>query len=666
MRDLATILIAVSEADERLARVSSTPRSSSLVAGPAFLIVAVAIFVVAYHDGGYSSIDRSLIAVPLTWAFALGVGFGVWPLTRPPAAALRVGLLVALFALWTVLSVLWADSAETVLDEFNRVALYLVVYCVAVVAAARASAVRYANAAALALCAVAAVSLWSRFFPGSFAERGLPEFLPASAVRLSFPVDYWNGLGILLALAVPLLLRIGTETSWPTRGLGVLPLPMIGTAIYLTSSRGAVVTAVVAASAYVALTSHRWDAVAVAVAGTVGSVACVWFVGRHQALVDGPISSVGGDGRAASLFVVLASVSIASIFDVATRLFPRIRLSRAVGRGAAVALVLGVLTAGLLSHPLAHFESFKRPPATQTGSAGNFVSSHLFSGNGSGRWQFWQAAVSEFESRPLVGHGAGSFAAWWAQHGTISYYVVDAHSLWLEVLGELGVVGFALLAAVFVLGMLGGVSRLRNAGENDRPLIAALLAIVVAYVVAAGIDWMWELTIVSVVAFASLGLLLGPATVRTGGLRAAAGSAQLRPTNTTSWARAAVLLVACGLICAHGIPLLESFEIQASQLAVQSGNGNEALAHASAARRIEPWASSPYLQLALIHERLGEPERAHAAILNAIERDRRNWRLWLVAARIEVRQARIRLALESLRHARQLNPRSPLFRVGAS
>ena len=77
--------------------------------------------------------------------------------------------------------------------------------------------------------------------------------------------------------------------------------------------------------------------------------------------------------------------------------------------------------------------------------------SHLLSANGSGRWQFWESAVDAFQATPLLGHGAGSYEAWWAEHGSLAVFVRDAHSLYLETLAELGVLGFLLL--------VGGVSR---------------------------------------------------------------------------------------------------------------------------------------------------------------------------------------------------------------
>ena len=74
---------------------------------------------------------------------------------------------------------------------------------------------------ALGLTAVTVVALISRFFPGSFPQRGLPVLLPEGATRLAFPVGYWNALAILVALAIPLLLRIavreGTSSSAASR-----------------------------------------------------------------------------------------------------------------------------------------------------------------------------------------------------------------------------------------------------------------------------------------------------------------------------------------------------------------------------------------------------------------------------------------------------------------
>jgi Flp pilus assembly protein TadD len=50
--------------------------------------------------------------------------------------------------------------------------------------------------------------------------------------------------------------------------------------------------------------------------------------------------------------------------------------------------------------------------------------------------------------------------------------------------------------------------------------------------------------------------------------------------------------------------------------------------------------------------------------MDAIDRDPADWRLRIVAARIEVRRGAINRARRQLSEARRLNPRSPIFRRG--
>ena len=61
------------------------------------------------------------------------------------------------------------------------------------------------------------------------------------------------------------------------------------------------------------------------------------------------------------------------------------------------------------------------------------------------RSEFWDAAINDARDHPLGGSGGGSFEAYWDAHGSSGIFVRDAHSLYLETLAELGVVGLALL-----------------------------------------------------------------------------------------------------------------------------------------------------------------------------------------------------------------------------
>ena len=77
-----------------------------------------------------------------------------------------------------------------------------------------------------------------------------------------------------------------------------------------------------------------------------------------------------------------------------------------------------------------------------------------------------------YDPHPLRGSGAGTYALLWAQHRKTSFTVVDGHSLEIETLGELGIVGLALLA-IALLTMLGALARRawvrRARGRASRP-----------------------------------------------------------------------------------------------------------------------------------------------------------------------------------------------------
>ena len=121
------------------------------------------------------------------------------------------------------------------------------------------------------------------------------------------------------------------------------------------------------------------------------------------------------------------------------------------------------------------------------------------------------------------------------------------------------------------------------------------------------------------------------------------------------------VVVALALIVAEGIPVLATLSIRHSQDAAAANDTAKALDDALAAKSIQPWAASPYLQIALVREQAGQLPEARAAIAEAIERDQVDWRLWLVKARLETRSGLIEQARESLARARELNPRSPLL-----
>ena len=630
-------------------------------------VVAAALAWIAYDNASYSLSSRATLAIVVWWVVLLVLAFNLPTPTRVPRATLVAGGLLAGFACWTLASALWAPSVEDAVNEFNRVSLYLGLYLLGVVAASARHVGRWADALALAVTATAIVALVSRLFPDSFGDREFAVFLPGVVTRLSFPLGYWNGLAIFAALGVPLLLRVALVARTNlVRGLALAPIPVIGSVIFLASSRGGVVTALAGTLAFVLLTERRWSAVAaIAIAGAATGAAIAVLLARDE-LVDGPLGTetARDQGRTAAFLIVLACLAAALAYSLGARfLGGRIRPSRRTGQIAAGLAVLALLAGIVASDPVDRFETFKTPPRElEALDPGDFVTAHLLSGSGSGRWQHWSSAVDQSRENAPLGDGAGSYESWWAQHGSIRQFVRDAHSLYLETLGELGLVGLALIVALVLTGAVVGARRSHRSTGDARVTLASLTAVFVAYAVAAGFDWVWELTAVSALGVVALALVTGPATEVYEPLRSARPGESARWTSRHRLALGVVTgVVAWLLIVAQAIPLVADREIARSEAAVAERDLDEALEAADASRDIQPWAATPYLQLALVSEVRGELRRARAWIDEAIERDDRNWRLWLVSARLETKLGNVAAATRSLRRAVELNPRSPLF-----
>ena len=204
--------------------------------------------------------------------------------------------------------------------------------------------------------------------------------------------------------------------------------------------------------------------------------------------------------------VVLAGLAAAGTHAVVASWLDRRQPSRIAALLLLAGAVLALVVAIGASHPVRHWQSFTRLPATSAEDAN--VREHFLSTNGNLRWQYWQSALDEFRSAPLLGRGTGSFEAWWSQYGGHAGFIGNAHSLYFETLGELGIVGFLVLAAAILAGVVASVRGCLRASAPARDVIAASAAGFVAFAVAAGLDWTWSLPAVPIVGLALLGLAL--------------------------------------------------------------------------------------------------------------------------------------------------------------
>jgi len=117
---------------------------------------------------------------------------------------------------------------------------------------------------------------------------------------------------------------------------------------------------------------------------------------------------------------------------------------------------------------------------------------------GGNRPWYWHVAWQEASEFPIAGRGAGTFELAWLEEQPIPESILDAHSLYLETLAELGLVGLGLLALALAPPL---VAAFRGAS-------AAAAGGYVAFLFHAGVDWDWEVPAVTVA-----GLLCGAATL---------------------------------------------------------------------------------------------------------------------------------------------------------
>jgi hypothetical protein len=447
-----------------------------------------------------------------------------------------------------------------------------------------------------------------------------------------------------------LLLSIMTSRrSRVASALAALPLPILAADMYLTSSRGAFVAAAVGIVAFVVLTPRRWGALAaLIVAGLAGVVAVATLVPK-KALVNGQMDTALGvhQGHHAALWIGIACVVTALGWLGLAELGRRLSTPpRVVGIAVVVAVVGLVLVAIVASHPVRKFDQFKSNSAVAS-THGTFTQNHLLGSSGSGRWQFWGAAVSEFRAHPLNGGGAGSWEAWWLEHGSLPVPSEFAHSLYLEALGELGIVGLLLIGGAVLVAATGAVraALVLQSGE-----IAATAACGIAFFAAAAYDWVWQLSGIAVVGVGLLGFALGA----------------LPSQRATAWGRFGAVrpvlaLIAVAAIIPQYVVLAAGSHLRNSQSAYNAGDGARARSEALAAKAIEPWAASPYLQLGFVAEAERHYREAARWADEAIQRSRNDWSLWASAAKFEAEAGNIQAARRDLAEARRLNPHSTVL-----
>ncbi len=419
-----------------------------LLGGPAVL---------AFFSGGYFDAPRAWAGLVAWLLVAVGGVVGTWP--RGRAAWLALGGLAALTG-WTLLSLAWAPLGQTAYDAAQIGFLYLG----AITAAALLRPAWTEEALLAGAVVVVGYGVSERLLPG------LLDFARSVSAqgRLEQPLTYWNAMGLVAATGLVLSARADARLA---------AAPVLGLGLSLTVSRGGLLAAAAGLICLVVLSRRRETLLAAGAAIGLGGGAA--------------LSELGGSGVMLAAVIVLGAAAIPLARACAER-EGDLRLPAQTG-------VVAVMLIGV-GFGLALVFGSKETSARLEPTAGRLVTLQ------SNRYEYWRVAVRAFRAEPVRGVGAGGWAVRWRRERPFNEAAHDAHSLPLQTLAELGLVGVVLLG-VFATG----VGLAARATQGTVPSVA-LAAVCATWGVHVLLDWDWQMPAATLPAMISAGVLVARAS----------------------------------------------------------------------------------------------------------------------------------------------------------
>jgi tetratricopeptide (TPR) repeat protein len=271
-------------------------------------------------------------------------------------------------------------------------------------------------------------------------------------------------------------------------------------------------------------------------------------------------------------------------------------------------------------------------------------SSRLTLNASSGRSEIWGVAVDVSQDAPVLGEGGGGFQFRFTQdRDEPGRFARDAHSVELEMLSELGVVGLVLFCLA-LLGAFAGAIRARKLGPAAASLSCGALAAATYWLAHASIDWFWPYPAVTACAFALLGAAVAP-------------SLPLRARDSRRSGRRPLIAAVVVFVVLLVPPLLSELLVERSFDTFRSDT-EQAYDDLELARDLNPLSDQPALSEGSIALALGQRERAIDAFEEAIrerpEEYAGHFFLALLLSRDDPDEAKAALAV-----VEELNPLEP-------
>jgi tetratricopeptide (TPR) repeat protein len=245
---------------------------------------------------------------------------------------------------------------------------------------------------------------------------------------------------------------------------------------------------------------------------------------------------------------------------------------------------------------------------------------------------------------PLVGEGIGTYARAWARERRIDVYLLQPHSLELELLAERGAIGHVLFGA-FLAALVAAIARAR-----ERGMAAAALASLTGLVLQSSVDWTWSFPGL----VAPVLLVVGAAAAR-------------RPRRAVAPGRLAVALSGLAVVAAGAAVLLpyaadRGYRAAKAEAARDPGAAWTRLVRA---HRLDPWNADVVQLQADLARDTGRLATADALYARAARLSRRPWVALLERAGVARQLGDRAETLRDCRLAVAANPLEPEVRAGA-
>jgi UDP-GlcNAc:undecaprenyl-phosphate GlcNAc-1-phosphate transferase len=602
----------------------------------------------AYYDVG--------VWVPI--GFGLVLATATLAIARPPSYSRPVVMVLVGLAglgLLSLVSASWANNSEEASVAANLWLSYAALMLLIVVLLKNRRDAGVLLVSAGVGIAIVAVSVLVRMLgsdPGALFFSG----------RLNLPLGYINGEGCVFAMGCWMALSLAERREPLLAALGAAATVALACLTLLSQSRGAAIATFAAILVVLILIPGvrrrvlALGVIAAAVAAASSSVLDVYSSG--QTFVSPSV------GHSAATTILLASAVAGVVWGLLVglvRLVER-RDSSSVGdlrtlvTAAAVVVALipvgvVVLRASRIEHTLKdQWHAFVHLTPAATGSA---TQTRLFSGGGN-RYDYWRIAWKAFLAHPLAGVGAGNYPQSYFQDRHTTEAVENPHSVELQTLSELGLLGTVLLL-VLVGGAALGAWRLRVAARDSsaaRTLMVAATGTAVVWLVDTSGDWMHLLPGVTAIALAAIAVLClgagegGPFVARRGGRL---------PSLVVAAAIAFVLAVGGASLLRAGIT--RHYLDQARSALTEAPAS--AITDANRALRLDSADLDAYYVKAAGYARFDRAAAARDTLLQATHEDPGEFVTWTLLGDLEVRAGNLAAAGGYYGRAHALDPNDP-------